>query len=456
MISSRRHPASFRDPSGYIFENAGQLYRQVNQVYATNYRLLIESGLFRDLVSQNMLISHDELAENLTGDPQWALTLLPSRVDFISYPYEWCFSQWKRAALLTLDVLSVAMDHGMVLKDATPFNIQFRGTQPVFIDTLSFEAYDAELPWVAYRQFMECFIAPMLLAKFRSVAMLRLFELYPEGIPLAELRNLLPFRSRFSANVFLHVFLPGMVQEKAPAVSAGPQHFSQAKLRNIIANLRSWTQSLESSQKSSHWSRYYGETILSEAYAQAKMAIVKQWLGTTTQQAVLDLGTNTGWFAQAAADLGKQVVAVDADSACVDSLYRSSANRPNLLPLVLDITKPSPAIGWMNEERSSFSNRVRSGLTLALALIHHLSISGNISFDQMAASFADMSEELIIEFIPKCDPKVQLLLAGRKDIFSSYDESCFTAAFASHWDIVERIEINASQRVLYYMKRRPS
>lgn len=456
MTSSRRHPASFRDPSGYIFEKGGQLYRQVNQVYAGNYKRLVESGLFHDLISANMLITHEELTENLTGDPQWALTLLPARLAFISYPYEWSFSQWKRAALLTLNVLSAALDHGMVLKDATPFNVQFSGTEPVFIDTLSFEAYDPDLPWVAYRQFMECFIAPMLLAKYRSAAMLCMFELNPEGIPLAQLRNLLPFKSRFSANVLLHVFLPGMVHTKAPAASNAQPHFSLAKLRNLVTNLRGWTQSLELSEKASHWSRYYNETILSDAYAQAKMTIVQGWLHKTTQQSVLDLGTNTGWFALAAADLGKQVIAVDADSACVEALYRSCTKRPNLLPLVIDITRPSPAIGWMNQERSSFPERVRPGLTLALALIHHLALGGNISFEQMASSFASMSEELIIEFVPKSDPKVQLLLSGRKDVFSSYKEDSFVTAFTTYWDIIERVGIDASERVLYYMKRRPA
>lgn len=454
MTASQRHPASFRDPAGFVFEKDGRLYRQVNQVYKTDYQQLMQSGLYKHLVAKKMLVAHEEINQNFTGDHDWYTTIAPARLGFISFPYEWCFSQWKRAAMLTLDVQEAAIEHGMVLKDATPFNVQFAGTEPVFIDTLSFEVYDPSQPWVAYRQFMECFMAPLLLARYRSQEMPGLFALYPAGIPLALTARLLPWRCRFNLNAFLHVYLPGMIGAGKKQPASVQQHFTKQKLLTIVRSLQGWVRSLHIKSAASEWSRYYEETILSKAYADAKLELVKAWMKKSEQQRVLDLGTNTGLFALAAADLGRQVVAADADAGCIEALYRSCGQQANLLPLILDISKPTPAIGWMNAERSSFLSRIQPGLTLALALVHHLAIAHNISLTQLSTMFAAISDELIIEFVPKSDPKVQLLLNGRRDIFTLYDEGSFLAAFEHDWLVETRDTIAHSNRVLFYMKRR--
>ena len=161
MTNVARHPASFKDPAGFIFEANGKIYRQVNKVYGQQYQHLMESGLYNQLISSNQLITHSSINENLTGDEEWLLTLLPEQLSFVSYPYEWCFDQLKDAALLTLFILRTSLDKGMILKDATPFNVQFQKGKPLFIDTLSFDLYDETKPWVAYRQFCETFLFPL-------------------------------------------------------------------------------------------------------------------------------------------------------------------------------------------------------------------------------------------------------------------------------------------------------
>ncbi|HEY4148124.1 MAG TPA: hypothetical protein VGM41_04315, partial [Chitinophagaceae bacterium] len=185
MTNSIQHPASYRDPSGFIYEYEGKFYRQVNQRYASHYELFKSSGLYDLLVKEKKILAHTELAENHTHTAEWYKTLLPEQLPFISWPYEWCFGQWKDAALLTLQIMTQSMAHGMILKDATPFNVQFIDCRPVFIDTLSFEKYDPSQPWIAYRQFTEGFLAPLLLAKYRSEELSALFRLYPNGIPLS-------------------------------------------------------------------------------------------------------------------------------------------------------------------------------------------------------------------------------------------------------------------------------
>ncbi len=193
------HPASFRDPSGFVFRLEGIHYRQVNRVYAEDYELLMHSGLYRKLTEKGLLITHTEIGECLTGSPEGYKTLLPQQIATISYSCEWAPAQLKDAALLTLDILDIAMGHGMILKDATPLNTQFRDGRPLFIDTLSFEKYDAAKPWVAYRQFCECFLFPLYLHHYLGTGIGPWLRGYPEGVPAALTASLLPWRSRLNA-----------------------------------------------------------------------------------------------------------------------------------------------------------------------------------------------------------------------------------------------------------------
>ena len=456
MIKNQQHPASFRDPSGFIFIHEEKFYRQVNQVYAANFDLFIKSGLYNQLVQQKKILPHVELKANLTGQPQWYTTLLPEQLHLITYPYEWCFSQWKDAALLTLDLALTGIEHGMILKDATPFNVQFAGGRPVFIDTLSFEKYDATKPWAAYRQFTECFVAPLLLARYRTPDLMKIFQVYSQGIPVALLSKMLPFRSMFNGNVLLHVVLPGLVGKGRQNKQPPPTVFTQQKLLHIIHNLRSFISGLSLPPAATAWNDYYASTILSAAYANTKMTIVNAWLQESTAKTVLDLGTNTGLFAKAAAAAGKTTIAVDADSACIENLYNTckEQNISNLLPLMVDIANPPAAIGWCNNERPSFLSRVKPDLVMALALIHHLVIGNNTGFEQIANLLSSLADGLIIEFVPKADPKVQMLLATREDIFTSYTQEDFEKAFSACFDIIKTRPIEGTLRILYLMKRK--
>lgn len=456
MIEHQHHPASYRDPAGFIFEHEGKFYRQVNQVYAMHYQRLKKSGLYELLVKQKKLLPHTEVDQHSSGDAAWYATLLPQQLGLITYPYEWCFSQWKDAALLTLDLVKISVEHGMILKDATPFNIQFVDGAPVFIDTLSFEEYDATKPWIAYRQFVECFVAPLLMAKYNSAEMLKTFQVWPGGMPLNTVSALLPLRSMLSANIFMHIRLPRLLAAGNKGASKKQPPFTQQKLLNIIHNLQSFVQSLHLPHTVTKWNNYYEETILNKEYAAAKMAIIEAWLKELPVQTVLDLGANTGLFALASAAAGKYTIAVDADTDCIDRLYNTcrKKNIYNLIPLCIDITSPSPAIGWDNAERSSFLARIKTDLTMALALIHHLAIGKNISFEQMAETFSRFSPYLIIEFVPKNDPKVHLLLQDREDIFTGYNEASFVNAFEKKFSVLKKEMIAGTKRILFMMQRK--
>ena len=456
MSKEIHHPASFRDPSGFVFEFEGKFYRQVNQCYADNYQLLHTSGLFSSLTKSGRLITHEELTANIHQSGKGYLTLLPEQLTCISYPYEWCFDQLKDAALLTLDILKVSIDHGMILKDATPFNIQFRGTKLVFIDTLSFEKYDDTKPWVAYRQFIECFALPLLLASYRSPELIRMLQLYPDGIPLHIASRLLPFRSKFNFNVLLHVFLAAKLNTRQSNNTVNRQNFSKQKLNNIINSLYTLISRLELKRTKSVWNNYYTDTVLGNEYVDQKKCIISDWLQFVHGNSVLDIGTNTGLFALEACSKFSMVTAIDSDSLCVNDLYRKAKNagNNNLLPLCVDITMPSPAIGWNNKERSDFFSRYRADVVYALALIHHLAISKNIPLPSIAAKFSQICRFLIIEFVPKDDPKVVLMLASREDIFEAYSETSFEEAFSEFFEIKRKTIVGSTDRVLYLMNKR--
>lgn len=456
MMDSKQHPASYRDPAGFIFEFENKFYRQVNQLYAAQYEFFKTSGLYDLLLKEKKILAHTEIDKNFTDTATWYKTLLPEQLGFISYPYEWCFGQWKDAALLTLNILKISIEHQMILKDATPFNIQFTGNKPVFIDTLSFEKYDASKPWVAYRQFIECFIAPLLLAKYTAPDFLKIFQLYPDGIPLAALTKLLPFKSRFNLNVLLHIFLPTAISTQKKSTVNKNILFTKKQLLNIIHNLELFVRSIKLTPHTTSWNNYYQETVLSNAYVAEKKSIIKEWMQQLPIETVLDLGTNTGLFAEMTAAEGKFTIAVDGDIACIDKLYKASSEKKirNLLALSADITNPSPAIGWNNSERTALLQRIKTDLCMALALVHHLSISKHIEFDQMAATFSDLSTWLIIEFVPKTDEKVLLLLKDREDIFLNYNEASFIDSFQKKFILLKRQVLENTGRVLFLMKRK--
>lgn len=456
MTNYTIHPASFKDPSGFIFQAEGTIYRQVNRSYAATYDKLMSSGLYQQLANRKQLISHQEITKNITQTPEWYKTLQPSVVPFISYPYEWCFEQLRDAALLTLTILRTALNHGMILKDATPFNIQFIEGRPVFIDTLSFDVYDHSKPWVAYRQFCQCFLFPLYLEHYLKKDVQKILSTYIEGIPVDVTARLLPWKSNLSLGVWLHVYLQNTVQ-RGKKESGNTVQFQKKKLLDLISHLESILQRFpEERTYKTTWNNYYEDSILSQEYLQQKEKIFRQYCEGLTIQRVLDIGANDGYFSKILAASGAAVIATDVDGQCINRLYREvrKKNIPNILPLILDVSNPSPAIGFHNKERAAFFERIQTDLVLALALVHHLVIGKNIPLPMLAAWLNDIAPRLIIEFVPKEDEKVQQMLKSRNDVFSDYTRTNFESFFSQYFDILVHTEVPGTHRILYFMQRK--
>lgn len=449
-----QHPSSYRDPSGYIFRQNGVLYRQVNVSYKTNFEHLHQSGLYDSLVKNGSLVSYSIVNSNLTGDANYYTTLRPAHIDFISYPSEWCFEMLKDAALLTLRIAKEALGADMIVKDASPFNIQFQKGRPVFIDSLSFEKF-VSTPWIAYRQFCECFLAPLLVMHYGKKQLPALQLAWPEGIPLAVCADWLPWRSRFSLYTYLHIHLHAKYAAKKETGKQSPRPFSKQKLLNLLGSLESLVSGLHVPQQPSTWSGYYDEASQRKDYLQQKQRIIEQWRDELTGiETVIDLGANEGEFSRLLSGDQRKVIAADFDPYCINSLYTQlrKEKSTHILPLVVDLSNPTPATGVNNRERSAFFERTKGDLVLALALIHHLCIGKNIPLEMTAELFSRAGKKLIIEFVPKEDEKVQLMLERKEDIYRNYDEEAFEKAFSSRFTILGKKPIPGSGRTLYMMQ----
>jgi hypothetical protein len=462
MTTSTRHdvPGSFRDPSGVVFERDGALYREVRHDYRDHYDHLMQSGLYGALVEEGLLIPHEEISLASETGPDTYRILRPERIPFVSYPYEWSFSQLGAAALATLAIQRIALRHGMSLRDASAYNIQFLAGRPVLIDTLSFETYREGAPWVAYRQFCQHFFAPLSLMAYCDVRLSQLLRTHLDGVPLDLAASLLPWRSRLRPGLLIHLRLHARSQRRH-AADNGSSTTQQPRLsRNgmlgLLDSLRSAVKGLHWRPEGTEWADYeQGDSYVQQALAQ-KEAVIRRFIETVRPESVWDLGANTGRFSRIAAETGASTMAFDLDPAAVERHWLSCMERgeQRVLPLLLDLANPSPAMGWAHQERMSLAERGPAGMILALALIHHMVISNNVPLPRVASFLASLAPWLAIEFVPREDPKVQQLLAHREDIFSGYTQANFESAFQAHYEIEAVEAIRESHRTLYLLRRK--
>ena len=460
--NSKRLGASFRDPSGFLFSDQGVLYRQVNRAYQADYDHLMNSGLYAKLVKAGLLVPHEEVTVEPADASQVYKILRPELLDFISYPYEWCFSQLKDAALTTMKIQMMALEAGMCLKDSSAYNIQFQHGKPLLIDTLSFETYREGEPWVAYRQFCQHFLAPLALMAHTDVRLSQMLRIYIDGIPLDLTARLLPRRTRLDLGLSTHIHLHAAAQQryagKAVDKTAVKRRMSRISFLGLVDSLASTVHKLQWKPAGTEWGDYYTASAshYTPAAFEQKRQVIQQFIERIAPRHVWDLGANTGEFSQLASQRGIPTVAFDIDPAAVELNYQSCTEKKSrhLLPLLLDLTNPSPSLGWANQERLSLAERGPVDMVLALALVHHLAISNNVPLPHLAEYLQGLGRWLVIEFVPKEDSQVKILLATRQDIFPDYTPAGFENAFGEYYTIHETISLPETQRVLYLMKAR--
>jgi hypothetical protein len=459
-------PGSFRDWDSRVFVSDDLVVRALSEAGRADWEALAASGLLERFTASGELVATEPsptevLSEIQRLDPNggWVGALTHERLAFVSYPYEWSFSQLQDAALLQLRLTTAALAEGLTLKDATPYNVQWRGTQPVFVDVGSFEqARDGE-PWGGYRQFCMLFLYPLLLETYRGVPFQPWLRGSIDGIDPTDFRALFTRRDAFRRGMLQHVFLHSSLDRRYE--NRGGEIRSDLQqagfdLRLVEANVAKMTdlvRRLQPQGATSAWADYRTTCSYDEHDAAEKEDFVRRVVGSKQRRLVWDLGCNDGRFSRIASTGAKHVVAIDSDRHVVDALYRTlrADDERKILPLVVDLSDPSPAVGWSNAERATLVERGRPELVLCLALVHHLSISGNVPLREVVAWLRGLDSELVIEFPERDDPMVQRLLgAKREDAHPDYSRERFEALLRDSFGIAHSVELTSGMRTLYH------
>jgi hypothetical protein len=455
---STPEPGSFRDPDSRVFYSGDAVYRALSTEGLSDFQALQEAGLLDDprIVATELVPDAPELPLRMVHET--AGVLRHERIPFVSYPYEWTFSMLKDAALLQLDLLLAALGRDLVLKDSTPYNVQFRGAQAVFVDVGSFERLREGESWVGYRQFCMLYLYPLLLQALKGARFQPWLRGSIEGITAAEMRGLLSPRDRFRRGLLTHVYLHARLERRyADRGGEVRDDLRRAGFRKelIVANarkLRSLTERLRWEPPAGVWTAYGERNSYSDEDAARKEDFVREAARACSPQLVWDIGANNGRYSRIAAEQATTVVAIDADQGPVELLYRElrDAGDDRILPLAIDLADPSPGLGWRGLERRTLADRGRPDLVLALALVHHLTISANVPVSEVVDWLAGLGAALVIEFPTREDAMVQKLLAPKRtglhpDYELGFFERCLAGAFT-----VERSErLGSGTRVLF-------
>ena len=451
---------SFRDPSGFIFYQNDQVFRSVNYNYKTNFDHLIDSGLYEELVNENLLIDHHELIDQKKEANQYKI-LRVTKIPFISYPYEWSFNQFKDAILLTLEIQKKSIKYGMTLKDATPFNIQFKDNKPVFIDTLSFELIENNnFVWKPYKQFCEMFLGPLCLMKYVDPNLNKLLINHINGIPIDLVVKLLPFRSKFNFTVLIHLIIHNLIKGKKGADSKKDKKnmiISKSKHLNIINQLESFVSEIDPPLIKTEWGEYNEETLSEKkGYVVDKQNTLKSFLENNKYKLCWDIGSNDGFFSRIIGEkYSENVISFDIDWNCVDENYLNckSSGIKNVFPLILDLSNPSPSIGWLNKERASVYERFGSpDLISCFAIMHHI-INAGIPLENFIEFLSKSSKDVLIEYVPMSDPKCQIIFESRGNDFNYPSLEFFKEALLNRFEIINSHKLDETDRMLFHLNK---
>ena len=448
-----RNPASFRDPAGYVFKKGGKVYRAINASYFSVFEHLHTCGLYDKLVQANFLIPHTLISES-----KKRIVIKPQRIPFISYPCEWSFSMLKQAALLHLRINMLALEYNLLLKDASAYNVQFIGSQAVFIDTLSFAYYLEDKPWYAFGQFCRHFVAPLLLMKYKALDTNRWLTSTINGIQLDLAARLLPLHTRLSP------FIQSTVHHHVVAIdknkTKNAKH-SKKMLCKLFTYLLTNLADIKLTDWQAAWQDYYSNTNYPPALFAEKKQVVTQWLKDIKAQRIFDIGGNDGFFSRDSVTQEGYVITSNNDPLAVEQTWQHNKQKTNnILPLLLDITNPTPAFGPANTERVSFLQRIKTAkidCSLVLALLHRLCITYNCRFNMLAQLFASCTCYLIIEFVDRQDSCAAQLLANMRDnyhVFDFYRKENFIAEFEQVFEFVHIHKLSGMHRTLYLMRVR--
>ncbi len=467
---------SFRDPVNQVYEvmpgaseERVRILRGINIDALTIFQQLSTEPFFQKVMNAGLVVQTDLLppdnkyAEDVLKDG-WAGVLEHEPVPFVTYPYEWTFSMLKDAALLQLQLIEKSLESGWTLKDATPYNIQWIGSRPVFIDVVSFEPWTEGEPWVGYRQFCSMFLTPLLLRAHLDIDYLPLLRSYIDGIPPTEAVKYFRGIKHIKKGVMSHIVFPAKVEnsiakrerDDAPAKQRTSNKQSKAMVIGLVQSLTRLVQKLKIKVKHTDWSKYDKTHSYQEMDFDKKKAFVFKHTSTSPREFVWDIGCNTGSFSKIASEYCSHAISIDGDHDAVEKLYLAEKNKKdsNILPLTMNIANISPGQGWAGIERKAFDQRRKPDLVLCLALIHHIRISANIPNILFLKWLRSLQSEVILEFVTREDEMVIKLLTNKKEQYEDYNLNQFITEAKMFFTIKDREALKDGKREIFYLSPR--
>jgi SAM-dependent methyltransferase len=469
---------SYKDTAARVVLENGTYYRIIFEEYQAEYDHLIQSGLYKTLTEKGLMIKHEEIdisvlreaeqfQQSSTYHNEPYKRLKPYQIPFQSYPFEWSYGQWRKVMYAYLQINQIALAHGMILKDATPYNFYFEGGRAVLLDTSSFDFFKEGEPWIAYRQFCSEMLSPFALMHYNGQRWARITQSHLRGMPLNFVSKQLPLRSWLNTTCLLHIHLHGKYatndsENSSLRTSIKQKGFSKEKMLSLMKMLQSavvdWKKPYAFEK---HWIDYYQKDIASDKYLEHKEAFIKDWLAQLKHQnkidSILDLGANTGKFSILATEYADKIIALEYDDICVDAIDKAIVNtkKNNIYCLRMDLAETTPNMGVLEKEFSSIYTRAKSSMVFGLALIHHLFISNQLSFFKIASMLDSFSDKnVIVEFIPITDEKVQFLIKDKQRDYQDYTEEGFIKALEQFFQIKERMQLEGSERILYLLEKK--
>ena len=462
-------PGSFRDRTARVFYHDGKIFRGLSETALKEWQTLSSTSFFKRLTSTGAIVRTQqrdlsslpaEARSVKAGDHQWAGVLEHEKLPFVSYPYEWSFGMLRDAAILQLDLILSGLDEGIGLKDASAYNVQWTGSSPVFVDLASFYRRADGEPWVGYRQFCQMFLYPLLVQAYRNVPFQPWMRGNIDGMDAEVCLSLLSARDYMRGGVLAHVYLQAKAQKAYNSTTRDVRTdlskagFDKRIIKANAERLRALVAGLEWTPRQSTWSDYVNCGHYDASDASQKRDFVRAVAATRDWDLAWDIGCNVGVFSRIVAERARYVVAMDADHLAIETLYRAlkAEKAANILPLVVNVTDPSPNLGWRNMERKRIDERGRPDLILALALIHHVVISGNIPMAEFVQWLRDLGGELVIEFVTRKDPMIVRLLRNKEDHYADYNEDVFERELGARFQIVKRQPLGSGTRIMYHAR----
>ena len=451
---------SYRDPVGKIFYYKGRVLRGLNSKGVERFKYIKENHILDESIKKNFLISTKEATDLLKINElsEFDLILEHKKLDYITYPYEWCFEQLKDAALHHLNFQLFLLEKNCVLIDASAYNIQFINSKPIFIDTLSLSEYKEGSYWTGHKQFCENFLNPLILSSKKNIDFNNWFKGNLEGITTSDLNNILSLKDKLNYSLFFHVFLMDRYEKKA---LLKPKEISQRinkkkalskkSYKGMLLQLKKFILGLSKDKTLSKWSNYSENNSYNPEEEEKKIRIIENFIKKNKFNYLADLGCNDGLYSFKSLKCGaKKVLGFDSDLNVLNKAYLSSKiNNLNFHPVYIDFTNPSPSQGWNEKERKGFNQRMKFNGMIALALYHHITIGNNIPMKEAIDWLISFAPKGVIEFVPKEDDMIKEMTKLKGDIFENYNEERFKLYLEQKVKIININKVSSSGRTLY-------